>query len=203
MKPRNRILVLSALAVAAIACHDAAAPSELAATRGNTPNTSDQLPRGDLSIRGVVLRYSGRSDSSSDTLGTLVAEANAQVEAYYLGPITDTVPRDTVPRDSIPDDTVRADSSIHGDTMSFLRLARAIAASAADSGGNGGNGGGSAPPRKAAQGRTNEFGFFNLDRLGKGVYRVDVTPQGSNVVRASAWVALRDSAFVRFTLPRR
>lgn len=210
MKSRNRTLVLSALAVVAVACSDATSPSELASRLGDSPDVGAEVPRGDLAIRGVVLRYSGRSDSTRDTLGALVAVPNAQVEAWYLGPIGDSVPDDSIPRDSVPrdsvvSDTARADSSRHNDSLSLARATAALAragtprSSLADtSGGSGGSG-----PKRAGSARTNAYGYFTLDRLGKGVYRVDVTPQGGNAVRAFTWVELRDSAWVRFTLPPR
>jgi hypothetical protein len=199
MKQRSRNLILSAIAVAAVACSDGAGPSELASAIGDDPRTSADVPKGDLRIRGVVLRYSGGSDTSHDTLGTLVAVPNALVEAYWFGPVSDSV-IDTIPDDSIQGDTVHSDTA-HVDSIGrvdTLMLGR-WAASQADTSGNPG----SAPPRKAAQARTDAMGMFSLDKLARGVYRVDVTPAGSREVRAWTFVELRDSAWVRFTLPPR
>ena len=199
MNQPRRNLILFAIAVAVVACSDGAGPSALASAIGDDPRTSSDVPKGDLRIRGVVLRYSGGSDSSHDTLGTLVAVPNALVEAYWFGPVSDsvvdTIPDDSVPGDTVQSDTVRVDSLGRVDTLMLGRWA----ASQADTSGNPGL----APPRKVAQSRTDAMGMFSLDKLARGFYRVDVTPAGSRDASTWTFVELRDSAWVRFTLPPR
>lgn len=173
-----RTLAALAIAVGAIACADRTEPTGPAALdvdgAGDTRADSNAC---DLTVSGRIYRWSGVSDSASDTLGIPVPLPGTRIEFYFVAPLPrdsvpgDSVPRDSVPRDSVPRDSMPRDSI--GDSLS-LRGLFVRAAAAPDSAR-----GGQKPVRPTATATSRGDGSYTVRGLCPGIYRYEIHEPGT------------------------
>lgn len=193
---RQRVapIVLSVLAAAAVACTEQNGPT--AAQLGldgadRAGHDSGQQADSTYSIHGRVLRFSGEGGDSlpNDTLGAALPVPGALVEAYFLAHVDPDTGDTLVPPDTVfpPDtgDTIRppVDSS-RIDSLMLASAGQRILGSWVDTS-SGGGGGGGKPARAAAWDRTDGQGYYELRDVPRGIYRVEVTPPGSQ--SPAAW----------------